>query len=460
MDCAFCYYPNEDDTRFCVRCAAALGVAEDRLPSEAPPAPNGLIADGTQGPGGGAVDPHLLGDRYRIVRCLGTGGFGSVYEAEEVDSGLRVAVKVLHHTALVDARMRERFLQEARMIAKLRSPHVVRLYDFAVTPAAAASDAQGARRPSGPGGQPYLVMELLQGKNLAALLMQGVLSPRRTLHILAQVCAALGEAHALGIVHRDIKPDNILLVPHGRLTGGGDGTNVRDGSADFVKVVDFGVARWSGPITRPSDVLGTPAFISPETLANEPVDGRSDLYSVGMLLWQMMLGDLPFPAKNQAVMMNSHLSAPRRRPSEVLPQLGRRLPAALETLMVRLIARQPVDRPASAYEVHADLMALLPRVPDVPFEDMALPNFGPCWDGPLDPPEPAVNPAAHSPHGHAPDARAGTADDRRATRRQHVTSPPAAALRSGAASKATRRLYSRLQRFFGVGRGSPHEKSP
>ena len=142
MDCAFCYYPNEDDTRFCVRCAAALGVAEDRLPSEAPPAPNGLIADGTQRPGAGAVDPHLLGDRYRIVRCLGTGGFGSVYEAEEVDSGLRVAVKVLHHTALVDARMRERFLQEARMIAKLRSPHVVRLYDFAVTPAAARNDTR------------------------------------------------------------------------------------------------------------------------------------------------------------------------------------------------------------------------------------------------------------------------------------------------------------------------------
>ena len=338
-----------------------------------------------------------------------------------------------------------RALREISVLRSLTNAHVVRVHD-------AGQDESG---------HVFMLMDELEGAQLDDWHdFDEAMPPGQALWVVHQACLGLAEAHARGIVHRDIKPDNILLVPHGRLTGGGDGTNVRDGSADFVKVVDFGVARWSGPITRPSDVLGTPAFISPETLANEPVDGRSDLYSVGMLLWQMMLGDLPFPAKNQAVMMNSHLSAPRRRPSEVLPQLGRRLPAALETLMVRLIARQPVDRPASAYEVHADLMALLPRVPDVPFEDMALPNFGPCWDGPLDPPEPAVNPAAHSPHGHAPDARAGTADDRRATRRQHVTSPPAAALRSGAASKATRRFYSRLQRFFGVGRGSPHEKSP
>ncbi|HNN91889.1 MAG TPA: serine/threonine-protein kinase [Pseudomonadota bacterium] len=402
MDCSSCYYPNEDDARFCIRCAAALGVSLQQLPVQPPPVPADLdkakLLDGA-----GGVSSSFLGERYRVLRCLGSGGFGSVYEAEEVDTGLRVAVKLLHHSALLDPRMRERFLQEARMIAELRSPHVVRLYDFSVTEGGteSASPATGGMVPAKPsgGGLPYLVMELIEGKNLAALLMRGVLAPRRSLHIMAQVCAALGEAHALGIVHRDIKPDNILLLTS------------KTAGEDFVKVVDFGVARLRGPATRPSDVLGTPAFISPETLANEPVDGRSDLYSVGMLLWQMMLGDLPFPATNQAVMMNSHLAAPRRTPSEVLPGLRGRLPAGLESLMVRLIARRPADRPASAYEVRAALLSFMPRVPEEPFSDMALPNFGPCWDGPLDPlpppshaatarqasPDPAVADPAASP---------------------------------------------------------------
>ena len=237
-----------------------------------------------------------------------------------------------------------------------------------------ASDGGVVPEKSSGGGLPYLVMELIEGKNLAALLMRGVLAPRRCLHIMAQVCAALGEAHALGIVHRDIKPDNILLLTS------------KTAGEDFVKVVDFGVARLRGPATRPSDVPVRPPSSRPRRWPAEPVDGRSDLYSVGMLLWQMMLGDLPFPATNQAVMMNSHLAAPRRTPSEVLPGLRGRLPAGLESLMVRLIARRPADRPASAYEVRARaLLSFMSRVPEEPFSDMALPNFGPCWDGPLDP---------------------------------------------------------------------------
>lgn len=394
MDCAFCYYPNDEDARFCARCAAALGVPLDRLPSEAPPAPaaddlaaiEALAAGSTAGSHGRALP--VLGGRYRLVRCLGSGGFGAVYEAEEVDTGLRVAVKLLNHTALHDSRMRERFLQEARMIAELRSPHVVRLYDYAVTPLAKAGDQPGV---DGPGGIPYLVMELIAGRNLGSLLMRGVLSARRTLHILAQVAAALGEAHGLGIVHRDIKPDNILLMDPVGQSGPGASHGFSDGGKpqDFVKVIDFGVARLCGPATRPSDVLGTPAFIAPETLANEPVDGRCDLYALGILLWQMILGELPFPAANQAVMMSSHLSAPRRRPSEVYPHLRGRLPVELEKLMVWLIARQPADRPAAAFEVRAQLLALLPRVSDEPLAAAPLPNFGPCWDSPEPAPEAA-----------------------------------------------------------------------
>ena len=399
MDCATCYYPNEDEARFCARCAAPLSVPVSRLPTEAAPAPEPVVADALlHGSGFGspeqaaealaealaaaeaqrlamgapreapAVADHaalyggpLLGGRYRLLRCLGSGGFGAVYEAEDARVGLRVAIKLLNRSGLIDRRTRERFLQEARMIAALASPHVVALHDYEVTPA----------------GVPYLVMELLRGRPLCSDMMRGVLAPRRSLHIMAQVCAALGEAHAAGIVHRDIKSDNVLLVP-------------RPQDPDFVKVVDFGVARLFGPDTRPSDVLGTPAYIAPETLAGEPVDGRCDLYAVGMLLWQMIVGELPFPGKNQAVMMKSHLDAPRRYPRQVNPRI--RLPDALEVLMTRLIARHPAERPVSAYAVRAELLAILaapahPGGNDVPLSDkpltgVPLPNFGPGWDAP------------------------------------------------------------------------------
>ena len=429
MDCAQCYYPNDDDSRFCVRCATPLGVPLSQLPTQLAPAPEGLdqLLTALAGPAGspgselspeafaealaaaeaareamlpagsppaaaalapaGPLDGPLLGGRYRLLRCLGSGGFGAVYEAEDATVGLRVAIKLLNRSALADARTRERFLQEARMIAQLRSPHVVVLHDYAVTPR----------------GMPYLVMELLRGKPLSHDMMRGVLSPRRSLQIMAQVCAALGEAHALGIVHRDIKPDNILLLP-GRpraarpaqpLDGSGlfplpsSAPDFDDSPTDFVKVVDFGVARLCGPETRASDILGTPAYIAPETLASEPVDGRCDLYAVGMLLWQMIVGDLPFPGQNQAVMMKSHLEAPRRWPRLVNPRV--RLPEALEVLMTRLIARHPSERPASAYQVRAELEAILAstqapeQVPVRPLREASPPNFGPSWDAPIAP---------------------------------------------------------------------------
>ena len=418
MDCAFCYYPNDEESRFCGRCAAPIGISVARLPTQPPPAPeltvseqaladaaelgssqalaDALAAAAAQRAAmGAAASPvagsageaeALLGGRYRLLRCLGSGGFGAVYEAEEVAVGLRVAIKLLNRSALADPRMRERFLQEARMVAELRSPHVVTLHDYAVTPP--------------PARMPYLVMELLSGKPLSHDMMRGVLAPRRALHIMAQVCAALGEAHAAGIVHRDIKPDNILLVRRGPSD---------EADPDFVKVVDFGVARLCGPSTRASDVLGTPAYIAPETLASEPVDGRCDLYAVGMLLWQTIVGELPFPGKNQAVMMKSHLDAERRWPRQVNPRV--RLPDALELLMTRLIARHPAERPASAYEVRAQLLAILndskraggagtsaatagEPLSDRPLPGVPLPNFGPGWDAPA---APAVAPVKVSP---------------------------------------------------------------
>jgi serine/threonine-protein kinase len=263
--------------------------------------------------------------------------------------------------------MRQRFLQEARMIAELRSPHIVVLHDYAVTDS----------------GVPYLVMELLSGKPLSHDMMIGVLPARRAVHIMAQVCGALGDAHACGMVHRDIKPDNVLLLAHAPPFSPNLPPSPTLAERDFVKVVDFGVARWCGSSTRASDILGTPAYISPETLADEPVDGRSDLYAVGMLLWQMIVGELPFPSKNQAQMMKSHLDATRYRPRDINSRY--RLPDALEDLMVKLIARAPSDRPSSAYEVRSQLHDLLAQpglLPERPLRGASRPDFGPHWDGP------------------------------------------------------------------------------
>lgn len=342
LDCSACYYPNDDGARFCVRCASPLGMPPEHLPVEAPP-----------GPLPGAHEPlsrgRLLGDKYRLLRHIGGGGFGSVYEAEHVSLRLRVAIKMLKEGSLRDGRIRARFLDEARMVAQLRHPHVVVLHDYDVTE----------------GGTPYLVMELLDGQDVGSMLCHGVLSARRSLFVAAQVCEALGAAHNMGIVHRDMKPENVVLVTRGA-------------QRDFVKVVDFGVAKMvPGGGLRTSAVLGTPAYIAPEMLAQEPIDGRTDIYAVGIMLWEMIVGQLPFPGTNQAVMMSSHLHAPRRWPRSIDPKL--RLPDGLEALLVRLVARDPAERPRTAFEVRAELLALLPLASDDPLP-VPPPTGGPPWD--------------------------------------------------------------------------------
>lgn len=416
MDCSTCFYPNDEETRFCSRCAAPLGVALGHLPVEppGPPREGDVFAQGdcltaeasktaaqttNANANMGLRSVPLLDGRYRLLRSLGSGGFGAVYEAEETFSGLHVAIKLLNKTALSDPKMRQRFLQEAQMIAKLRSPHVVVLHDYAVTEQ----------------GIPYLVMELIAGKPASHDMLAGVLSPRRAVHLMAQVLSALGDAHAHGIVHRDVKPDNILILASCPDHVRGPGLPILpDGERDFVKVVDFGVARFCGLSTRASDILGTPAYISPETLADEPVDGRSDLYAVGVLLWQMIVGALPFPGKNQAVMMKSHLDAPRVRPREINPRY--RLPDSLEELMVRLVARAPSDRPNSAYEVRAQLQQMLSTpdlLPNRPLCGVRGPDFGPHWDGPIQnaserPTERQNEPLAHPPQLGTVDPHAPT----------------------------------------------------
>src|SRR5437773_2096902 len=217
---------------------------------------------------------QVLADRYHIMKKLGEGGMGQVYLAEHVKMGRRSAIKVMNPSMVHDPEAVARFNREAANASRISDSHVCAIYDFGETE----------------DGLIYLAMEFVEGEPLTELLArEGALPVARAADICIQVAAALQAAHDLGIVHRDLKPDNIML------TRGRDGT-------DGVKVVDFGLAKAVGgegggqKVTRTGLVIGTPEFMSPEQLSGDKLDGRSDIYSLGLVLFNMLTGTLPFPA--------------------------------------------------------------------------------------------------------------------------------------------------------------------
>jgi len=256
----------------------------------------------------------LLNDRYRLEAQLGKGGMGVVYRAYDTLLERTVAVKVLGVEGL-GSEGRARLLREARAAAQLNHPNIVSIHD-------AGESA----------GQPFIVMELVEGDSLherrpAAL--------DEILRIAIQICAALQHAHGRGIVHRDLKPENILLTPNGT-----------------VKLSDLGLARsLASRLTSEGSIVGTVFYLAPEQALGEPTDGRADLYALGVLLYELCAGQLPFTADDPLAVISQHLYAPVVPPRAIRPEL----PAALDALIVRLLAKQPADRPADAAQVRAAL---------------------------------------------------------------------------------------------------------
>src|SRR5262245_9603993 len=315
-----------DGNRFCIQCGAELA---------SPLAPTAPASGGAKSPAAvsplsasGALTGRTLDQKYYLESKLGVGGMGTVYRAGRLRIGDRVAVKVLHPDQMADPQAVERFRREAQTAARLKHPNVVTVYDFGVS-------SEGLN---------YQVMELAEGESLRSLVERhGRLAETAAAEIIRQVCAALDEAHRQGIVHRDIKPENILVqtIPVGLQ----------------VKVLDFGIAALrdvkASRLTRAGAVVGTPHYMSPEHCLGEELDGRSDIYSLGIVLFEMLTGVVPFDSPPLTAIVIKHVNEPPPPPRTLNPRIS----PAVESIALRALEKRRDARPQTAGEMARELIA-------------------------------------------------------------------------------------------------------
>ncbi len=281
---------------------------------------------------------EMIADRYELLDVLGRGGMGVVYRGRDHLLDRVVAVKILPAQFASDALLVQRFEREARAAARLNHPNIVGVFD---------TGREGTVH--------YIVMQCVAGESLAQRLAErGALPVPEAVEIAAQIADALAAAHAAGIVHRDVKPANVMVEPTGTC-----------------KVLDFGIARAAADaaLTQDASMLGSAPYMSPETALGQTADARSDIYSLGCVLYEMLTGRLPFSGELPAAVINQHVSVVPRRPSELEPSI----PAALDALVMQMLAKDPAERPQEAARAAADLRASLqaPSPPE-PVADAAL----------------------------------------------------------------------------------------
>ena len=305
----------------------------------------------------------VINERFKVLRRIGKGGMGAVYKARHLALDTNVAIKVLLHQRSHDDQ--ERFIQEAKLASKVRHPNTVYISDFGFLP----------------DGRLYLVMELLAGRILSSEISKGPLELTRALQIAIQITRGLQAVHDKGIVHRDMKPENVFLLD-------------QDGTHDFVKIVDFGIAKatnaasltedassplnvselekallaeetaksgpWAKTETRAGQTIGTPPYMSPEQVQSLPVDYRTDQYALGCMLYEMLSGELPFIAKSSVALMMKHLTVPPPKLRERFPKL--QVPESLDALVQRLLSKEQRDRFPAMRDVEAALHQELDRL--------------------------------------------------------------------------------------------------
>ncbi len=332
MRCEACEHENVDGARFCQSCGALMPSTET------------------------GTDPlvgQVIGGRYRITGVLGEGGMGVVYVAEQqMGSTLRkVAVKTLHQHLSKDPSVLARFHRECGTVAQLEHPNTIKFYDFGATD----------------DGTLYIAMEFVKGKPLSGVIEQEkAIVPDRMLKIMRQICGALDEAHDQGIVHRDLKPDNVILTTSA-------------GETDFVKVLDFGIAartestdaKREQKLTQQGMVLGTPPYMSPEQFTGKELDRRSDIYSLGVMAYEMLTGRLPFEADTPWQWATQHMTAQPTPFEASAPHTA--IPEGMRRAILRSLSKDRDQRQATAKEFFLELSAgmALPSTAD----DAAVPSF-------------------------------------------------------------------------------------
>ncbi len=280
---------------------------------------------------------QVVGGRYHIVGLIGEGGMGIVYKAEQrLGSTVRkVAVKTLHAELSRDPSITARFHREVGTVAQLEHPNTVKVYDFGSTD----------------DGTLYIAMEFLDGRSLSKVIeTEGALEPRRVGNLIRQVAGSLDEAHRQGIVHRALKPENVLLID-------------RAGEKDVVKLVDFGIAARTESADREKEqkltqqgmVLGTPPYMSPEQFTGKHLDARSDVYSLGIMAYEMLTGQLPFQADTPWQWATHHMTSPPRSFDEI--PAGARIPEALRRTVLKALSKEPHDRQSTAGQFYSELNA-------------------------------------------------------------------------------------------------------
>ncbi|HZG91157.1 MAG TPA: serine/threonine-protein kinase, partial [Pseudonocardia sp.] len=315
--------------------------------------------------------PRSFG-HYQLQALLGTGGMGEVYRAQDTRHEREVALKLLPEVLGGDEAYTRRFRHESRVAARLREPHVIPIHDFGEID-----------------GRLYIDMRLVDGADLGKALGGGAMSPARAVHVIGQIAEALDAAHDDGLVHRDVKPSNVLLTP-----------------SDFVYVVDFGIARSIGTantaLTATGTTVGTLDYMAPERFSMTGIDRRADVYSLACLLHECLTGRQPYRGDDLPSLMYAHLFTDPPRPSELADDV----PTAMDEVVARGMAKQPAERFGRAGELAAAARDALREPASVPASERLTTVVRPADVTPVAAPGPAVAPAPvehpPAPAGHGP----------------------------------------------------------
>ncbi|MGE0548604.1 MAG: protein kinase [Kofleriaceae bacterium] len=375
MPCPHCNAPTANEARYCGACGKAISATE---PSDAGVSAASLMLG------------REIAGRYRIVSKLGEGGMGAVFRAEQISLKRAVAVKLLRPEVAASPLLLRRFNAEAEAVAKLSHPNTVNIYDF-------GQDTDGTL---------FIAMEYIEGTSLRSVIHREAPLPlRRSLAIVSQVAASLVDAHGHSIVHRDLKPDNVMLQERGRMR-------------DVVRVLDFGIAKLRDEnratqmaMTQAGDMLGTPAYMAPEQIRAEHVDGRTDIYALGCMLYEMITGRMPHDAPTVMALLSKHLLDQPVPPSQRRPDLG--LSPQVDHLIMSAMAKEPSARPPTMELFGEQIAAVMATLPDdgprptqgsvaSPSVPMGTPQLTPMAASRAAPQLTPMAPSGVQPHGDAP----------------------------------------------------------